>query len=105
MFWFFGEACGVLAPWPAVEPAPEGKVFSSGRPEQSLLELLNEAIRPVSLLLRFTGQSKSWSQLSFKRREKRLCLLGREVAESPWRKPVQWEMLMPAFGETVYPAA
>ena len=58
-FWVFGEACGILAPWPAIEPAPpalEGKVLSTGRPGKSLVHLLNGALRPVS---HFTGQSKS----------------------------------------------
>ena len=34
MFWFPGhEACGILAPWPGIEPAPpalEGKVLTTG---------------------------------------------------------------------------
>ena len=32
MFWFFGcEACGILAPWPGIEPTPpalEGEVYN-----------------------------------------------------------------------------
>ena len=35
MFWFFGqEACGILAPWPGIEPLPpalEGKVLTMNR--------------------------------------------------------------------------
>ena len=41
MFWFFGcEACGILAPWPGIEPTPsalEGKVLTTGLPRKSLL--------------------------------------------------------------------
>ena len=40
MFWFFGcEACGILAPWPGIEPAPptlEGEVLTTGLPGKSL---------------------------------------------------------------------
>ena len=36
LFWFFGcEACGILSPWPGIEPAPpvfEGKVLTTGLP-------------------------------------------------------------------------
>ena len=39
MFWFFGpEACGILAPWPGIEPAPpalEGEVLTTGPPGKS----------------------------------------------------------------------
>ena len=39
MFWFFGlEACGILAPWPGIEPAPpalESKVPTTGPPGKS----------------------------------------------------------------------
>ena len=40
MFWFFGgEACGILAPWPGVKPTPPalgGEVLTTGQPETSL---------------------------------------------------------------------
>ena len=39
MFWFFGlKACGILAPWPGIKPAPalEGKVLTTGPPGKSL---------------------------------------------------------------------
>ena len=40
MFWFFGcKACGILAPWPGIEPAPpalEGGVLTAGPPGKSL---------------------------------------------------------------------
>ena len=39
MFWFFHpEACGILAPWPKIEPAPsalEGEVLTTGPPGKS----------------------------------------------------------------------
>ena len=39
MFWFFGrEACGLLAPWPGIEPARsalEGEVLTTGPPGKS----------------------------------------------------------------------
>ena len=39
MFWFFGhEACGILAPWPGIEPTPpalEGEVLTTGPPGES----------------------------------------------------------------------
>ena len=39
MFWFSGqEACGVLGPWPEIEPAPsalEGKALTTGPPGNS----------------------------------------------------------------------
>ena len=45
MFWFFGrEACGILAPQPAIEPTPpalEGEVLTTGLPGKSLF-LLSE---------------------------------------------------------------
>ena len=45
MFWFFGpEACGILAPWPGIQPAPfalEGKVFTTGPPGRSLPTVKN----------------------------------------------------------------
>ena len=38
-FGFFGrEACGILAPWPGIEPAPpalEGRVLTTGLPGKS----------------------------------------------------------------------
>ena len=41
MFWFFGpEACGILAPWPGIKPAPpalEGEVLTTGPPGKSLV--------------------------------------------------------------------
>ena len=40
MLWFFGcKTCGILAPWPGIEPAPpalEGEVLTTGPPEKSL---------------------------------------------------------------------
>ena len=40
MFWFFDhEACGILVPWPGIEPAHlvlEGKVLPTGSPGKSL---------------------------------------------------------------------
>ena len=40
MFWFFGhETCGILAPWPGIEPTPlalEGKVLTTGPPGKPL---------------------------------------------------------------------
>ena len=40
MFWFFGcEACGILAPWPGIEPAPtapEEELLTTGPPGKSL---------------------------------------------------------------------
>ena len=40
MFWFFDhEACGILAPWPGIEPALpalEGVVLTEGQPERPL---------------------------------------------------------------------
>ena len=39
MFWYFGcEACGILAPWPGIKPAPpalEGRVLTTGLPRKS----------------------------------------------------------------------
>ena len=44
MFWFFGhEACGILDPWPGMEPALpelEGKVLTTGPPGKSLSSLV-----------------------------------------------------------------
>ena len=43
MFWSFGcEMCGVLDPWPGIEPAPsalEGEVLTPGPPGKSLGKL------------------------------------------------------------------
>ena len=39
MFWSFGpEVCGILAPWPGIEPAPptlEDEVLTTGPPGKS----------------------------------------------------------------------
>ena len=39
LFWFIGrEACGILAPWPGIDPAPpalEGEVLTTGPPGKS----------------------------------------------------------------------
>ena len=44
MFCFFGhEACGILAPWPVIEPAPpalEGEVLTTGPPGKTPSEWL-----------------------------------------------------------------
>ena len=44
MFWFFGcEACGILAPWPGIEPVPpalEGEVLTTGPLRKSPKSLL-----------------------------------------------------------------
>ena len=44
-FLFFGrEACGILAPWPGIKPAPlalEGKVLTTGPPGKPLCPFLN----------------------------------------------------------------
>ena len=41
-FWFFGcEACGILAPWPGIEPLPpllKGEVLTTGPPGKSLTD-------------------------------------------------------------------
>ena len=48
VFGFFGhEACGILAPWPGIEPIPpalEGKVLATGPPGKSC-NLLSISIR------------------------------------------------------------
>ena len=45
MFWFFGpKACGILAPWPGMEPSPhafEGKVPTTGLPGKSLFPVFD----------------------------------------------------------------
>ena len=55
MFWFFGlEACGILIPWPGIEPMPptlEGEVLTNEPPGKSLLVTL------VSILLSLTFYS------------------------------------------------
>ena len=42
MFWFLGgKACGILAPWPGIEPAPpalEGEIITIGLPGKSPLQ-------------------------------------------------------------------
>ena len=53
MFWFFGhEACGILAPWPGIEPAPpalEGEVLNTGPPGKFLFKCLAKSIRGVCI--------------------------------------------------------
>ena len=48
MFQGFGrEVCGILAPWPGIEPTPpalEGEVLTTGRPGKSQQSVLNENI-------------------------------------------------------------
>ena len=50
MFWPFGrKPCGILAPWPGIEPAPpalEGKVSTTGPPGKSLLSVFNSSVSP-----------------------------------------------------------
>ena len=45
-FWFFGyKACGILTPWPGIEPAPpalEGKVLTTGPPGSLYIITLSE---------------------------------------------------------------
>ena len=40
MFWVFGrKVCGILAPWPGIEPTPialEGEILTTGAPGKSL---------------------------------------------------------------------
>ena len=72
MFCFFGEACGILAPWPAIEPAPpalEGKAFRPGQPGKPLLQLLNEAIRPTGVTFYWSKQVVKPAQLHEEREE------------------------------------
>ena len=44
IFYFFGhKACGILDPWPGIEPAPsalEGEVLTTGLPGKSLQAVL-----------------------------------------------------------------
>ena len=46
MFWFFGwKACGILAPWPEIEPTPpalEGEVLTTGQPGKYQDSLFNK---------------------------------------------------------------
>ena len=56
MFWFFGrEACGILPPWPGIEPAPtalEGDVLTTGPPRESRGSLnMNWKLDGISELL------------------------------------------------------
>ena len=48
MFCFFGrEACGILAPWPGIEPAPpilEGEILTTGPPGKSR-EILSSGLK------------------------------------------------------------
>ena len=57
MFWFFGpEVCGILAPWPEIEPAPpasEGEVLTTGPPGKSHYLSLNAAL-PITMYVAFT---------------------------------------------------
>ena len=59
MFWFFGpEACGILAPWPGIEPAPpalEGEVLTTGPPGKSL-DLLILLLAPYPFLSPFPSK-------------------------------------------------
>ena len=54
MFWFFGhEACGILAPWPGIEPAPpalEGEVLTTGPPGKSLYSAFKTHLSLATLL-------------------------------------------------------
>ena len=53
MFWFFGlEACGILAPRPAIEPVPhalEGKVLTPGPPGKSCVLYLKGSFNQLTL--------------------------------------------------------
>lgn len=70
--------------------------------QQSYKTFKTEAIRPMSLLSRCIGRSKSRSQPRFKTTENRLHLLRREMAKSHCKKLVRWETLIQPFLETIY---
>ena len=52
MFWFFShEACGILAPWPGIEPVPpalEGEVLNTGLPSKSPRSLFLSCVKKES---------------------------------------------------------
>ena len=58
MFWFYGhEECGILAPWPGIEPEPptlEGEISTCGPPGMS---------QEASWLLRKMGLGENWPLL------------------------------------------
>ena len=53
VWFFFGpKACGILAPWPGIEPAPptvEGEILTTGPPGKSLTRVSNTLERIASL--------------------------------------------------------
>ena len=61
MFCFFGhEACGVLAPWPGIEPTPpalEGKVLTTGPPGKRPTDVIKLGILRWGSYLGLSGWS------------------------------------------------
>ena len=64
MFWFFGgEACGILAPWPGIKPAPpalEGEVFTTGPPGKSPNILKSGKVLPKAKKAHLWAECGQW---------------------------------------------
>ena len=59
MFWFFGlKACGILAPWPGIEPASpalEDEVLTTGPSRKSHIFFQSERIQHMFGISRMEG--------------------------------------------------
>ena len=69
-FWFFGhKACGILAPWPDIEPAPPAlKDITTGLPKSALSLSVSEGSSAPNLqecrVEEGMGSSQVWSKVS-----------------------------------------
>ena len=56
MVWFFGrKSCGILAPWPGIEPTPtalEGEILTTGAPGKSLDVFLKQLMLCKNFLIK-----------------------------------------------------
>ena len=87
LLWFFGpKACGVLAPWPGIEPAHpklEGEILTTGPPGKSSHVSLREGGR---------------GRLGYRRGEGYVVMKGETAMMRPWAKERQGILTVPAAG-------
>ena len=79
MFWSFGpEVCGILAPWPGIEPAPptlEDEVLTTGPPgkSQDIYDSYKKKKKKKTVHIGFNSTLDHWKLL----KQKLLQMLGK----------------------------
>ena len=72
MFWYsVRKVCGILAPWPGIEPTPialEGEILTTGAPGKSLDIFLKQLILFEGIL---QARVLEWVAISFSRESSR----------------------------------